>query len=86
MRWETNLEERVPSHNSEETLEALAAGLNNFVRETIGEDLSRKRGNIYASRFPFQDIAEGFKVAITASYGRVAQLECWDVCLWIADW
>ena len=49
MRWETNLEERVPSHNSEETLEALAAGLNNFVRETIGEDLSRKRGDIYAS-------------------------------------
>ena len=78
---ETHLEERVPSDDGEEALEALAAALDDLVREAVREDLSGQRRDVDSCALTFENVAEGFKVAVPSAHKRVPQLEGRDVRL-----
>lgn len=78
-----NLQKRVTSDNREEALESLTARLDDLVREAVREDFSWEWGDVYARRFALEDVTEGFEVGVAPAYGRLAKLECGDVCLFI---
>ena len=59
---ETHLEERVPSDDGEEALEALTAALDGLVREAVREDLAGQRGDVHARALALEDVAEGLEV------------------------
>ena len=76
----------MPCDDGEEPLEAVAAGLDDLVREAVREDLSRERWDVHARRFTFEDIAEGLEVRVASTYGGLAKLEGRDVCLFVRIW
>lgn len=55
------------SDHAQEPLEALSPGLDDFVREAVGEHFARKRRDVHAGRFTLEDVAEGFKVGISSA-------------------
>ena len=67
--------------DSEEPLEALAAALDDLVREAVREDLSGQRGNVHARALALEDVTEGFEVRVPSSDDRVPELERGDVRL-----
>ena len=67
--------------DSEEPLEALAAALDDLVREAVREDLARERGDVHARRLALEDVPERLEVGVAAADDRVAQLEGGDVRL-----
>ena len=71
----------MPSHNGEETLEALAAALDDLVREAVREDLARERGDVHARRLALEDVPERLEVGVAAADDRVAELEGGDIRL-----
>ena len=67
--------------DSEEPLEALAAALDDLVREAVREDLARERRDVDARRFALEDVPERLKVRVAPPDERVAQFEGGDVGL-----
>ena len=63
----------------EESLQALSALLDHGIVEFVKVDLSGQRRDSNASALTLEDIAEVFKVRITAAHAAVAQLERGDV-------
>lgn len=59
------------SNDAKESFESFSPDFDDFIREPISEDLARKGRNVDASRLPFEDIAERFKVRVTASHEGV---------------
>ena len=72
-------------NDSEEPLEALAAALDDLVREAVREDLARERGDVHARRLALEDVPEGLEIRVPSAHNRVAQLECGDIGLYVAD-
>lgn len=62
-----HLQERVTSNDAKESFESFPPGFNDFIRESVSEDLAREGRNVDASRLPFEDITECLKVRVTAS-------------------
>lgn len=60
------------SNDTQESFESFPPGFNNFIRESVGEDLAREGRNVDASRLPFKDITERLKVRVTTSHEGVA--------------
>ena len=77
----THLKERVPSDDGEEALEALAAALDDLVREAVREDLAGQRGDVHARALALEDVTEGFEVRVPSSDDRVPEFERGDVRL-----
>jgi hypothetical protein len=75
------LEKRVAGDDGEEALEALAAALDDLVREAVGEDFARQRRDVHARALALEDVAEGLKVRVPPAHERVPQLERRDVRL-----
>lgn len=67
--------------NRQEAFEALSSGLDDFVREAVGEDLARQGRDIHAGRFALEDVAERLKVGVTPADDGVTQLERRDIGL-----
>jgi hypothetical protein len=51
----------------EETLQSLAALLNDLIREAVGEDLSWKWGDVDSGRLTLQHIPEPLEIRVTAT-------------------
>ena len=71
----------MPSDDGEEALEALAAALDDLVREAVREDLAGQRGDVHARALALGDVAEGLEVRVPPSHDGVAELEGGDVRL-----
>lgn len=54
-------------NDAQEPLQPLPPALNDLIRKAIREYLSGKRGDIDAGGLVFEDVAEGFKVRVTAA-------------------
>ena len=67
--------------DSEEPLEALAAALDDLVREAVREDLARERGDVHACRLALEDVPEGLEVGVPPPHDRMAKLEGRDIRL-----
>ena len=67
--------------DSEEPLEALAAALDDLVREAVREDLARERGDVHARRLALEDVPEGLEVGVATADGGGLELEGGDICL-----
>jgi len=65
----------------QETLQSLAALLNDLIREAVGEDLSRKWGDVDSGRFSLQHIPEPLEIRVAATDSRRFQLESRDIGL-----
>lgn len=59
-------------YDAKEPFKSFPPSFNDFIRESVSEDLAREGRNVDASRLPFEDIAECFKVRVTTSYEGVA--------------
>lgn len=70
-KMKTHLEQWMASDHAQEPLETLSPGLDDFVREAVGEHLARKRGNVHAGGFTLEDVPEGFKVGISSANQRM---------------
>lgn len=66
-RLKTYLKQRMTGDYAQEPLETLSPGLDDFVREAVGEYLARKRRNVHAGGFTLKDVTEGFKVGVTSA-------------------
>jgi hypothetical protein len=62
----------VTSNDAKEPFKSLPPSFNDFIREPVSEDLAREGRNVDASRLPFEDITERFKVRVTTSHEGVA--------------
>lgn len=69
----------------QEALQSLATLLNHLVREAVGKDLSRKRGDVDSGGLSLQHIPEPFKIRIAATNTRGLQLKGWDIGLDMQD-
>ena len=67
--------------DGEEALEALAAALDDLVREAVREDLARERRDVDARRLALEDVPERLKVRVAPPDDRVPELERGDVRL-----
>ena len=59
---QTHLEEWVPRNDAKKALKTLAPGLNDLVRETIGEYLAGEGRYVDSRRLALENVAEGLKV------------------------
>jgi hypothetical protein len=71
----------VAGDDGEEALEALAATLNDLVREAIREDLAREYGNVHACALTLEDVPKSLKIRVAPADERVPQLERGNVRL-----
>lgn len=69
------LQKRMSNNNLEESLQTFPALFNDSVVELVEVDLSWQWGDGDACAFTLKDVAEVFKVRITAAHAAVAQLE-----------
>jgi hypothetical protein len=69
----------VPSDDLKESLEALAAMLDDIVTEPVGEHLAWQWGYRNARAFALQDIAEVLEIGVPAAHDGVFQFEGGDV-------
>ena len=67
--------------DGEEALEALAAALDDLVREAVGEDLAWQGRDVDTGGLAFEDVAEGFEVRVPSTNDGVAKLKGRDVRL-----
>lgn len=72
------------SNDGKEALKALTAGVDNFVREAVREDLAGEGRDGHACGLALEDVAEGLKVGVAPPDGGVAQFECGNVRLFCA--
>ena len=77
----THLQQRVSSDVGQELLEAESPRLDDFVRETVREDLAGERWDVDAHGLALEQVAEGLEVGVASSHERVAKLECGDIRL-----
>lgn len=68
----THLKQWVASDNTQEAFQAFPSRLDHLVRESVGEDLARERGDVHAGRLALKNIAESFKVAVAPSNGGMS--------------
>jgi hypothetical protein len=57
-----HLEERVTSNDGQKALEALAARLDNLIREAVREDLAGERRDVDTRALALEDVPEGLEV------------------------
>lgn len=69
------------SNYTQKSFQAFSPGLDNFIRKSVGEYFARERWDVDAGRLMFKDIAESFKVRVTPSNERMAELKGGDVGL-----
>lgn len=67
------------SNNLQETLQTLAAVLDDVVAEAVRKDLAGQRGDGDARALALEDVAEVLEVGVAATHDRVLQLEGGDV-------
>ena len=65
--------------NLQETLQTLAAVLDDVVAEAVRKDLAGQRGDGDARALALEDVAEVLEVRVAAAHDRVLQLEGGDV-------
>lgn len=75
----SSLQQRVSSNNLKETLQSLAALLNDLIREAVGEDLSGEWGDVDSGGLSLQHIPEPLEVRVTATNSRRLQLKGRDI-------
>ena len=75
-----SLQQRMTDDNLEEALQSLTPLLDDGVVKFVKVDLSRKRGDGDAGAFTFENVAEVFKIGVTAADTAVAELETGNVC------
>lgn len=68
-------------HDTKEALETFPSCLDDLIRKAVREYFARERGNVHASGFVLEDIAERLKVRVAPAHKRVAELECGDIRL-----
>lgn len=73
------LQKRVTGDNLQETLQALAAMLDDVVAEPVCKDLARQRGDRHARALALEDVAEILEIGVAAAHDRVLQLEGGDI-------
>jgi len=71
----------MPCNDAKEPLKTLTPGLDDLVREAVGEDLSGERRDVHSRRLALENIAEGLKVRVASTHERVSQFERGDVRL-----
>lgn len=68
----SHLQKGVTSNDAKEPFEPFPPGFDDLIGEPVSEDFAGERGNVDASRLPFEDITERFKVRVTTSHKGVA--------------
>jgi len=73
------LQQWMPNHNLQESLEPLPTMLNHVVGEAVRQDLAWQRWYSDARALALQYVAEGFEVAVAPAHGGGFELEGGDV-------
>ena len=76
------LEKRMASDNCQKAFKTLPPGLDNLVRESVGENLARERRDVHAGRLAFQNVTECLEIRVTPADNGVTKLESGDVGLY----
>lgn len=63
----THLKEWMSSDDIQKTFQTFSSTLDDFIRETVGENFAWKRWNVDAWGLSFQEVTEGFKIRVTAA-------------------
>ena len=72
----------MPNDVGQELLEAESPRLDDFVRETVREDLAGERGDDDAHGLALEQVAEGLEVGVASSHGGGPYFEGGDGCLY----